>query len=155
MIFDSLENLKFYGSGELWDRICEMALSLDASSPDGLHPIQGAAAYCLVMEYPTKPPSACRIEGHRNYVDIQFSLSGAEGIDVFSPIDVERDGEYDVEKDVEFYTSENAPTISTTNKVGFFTLLRPHDLHRPQVIVEPKGGVRKAVIKVETRKLHG
>lgn len=149
MIYDSLDNLHLYGTGNLWKSICQRALSLDASTRDGFYPIKDEVAFCRVMEYPTKFHKDCSIEGHQRYVDIQFTLGGAEGIDVFSSSSLSLDIPYNDETDVAFFTSSERPVISTQNHVGFFTLLLPHDIHRPQVAVEPYVQVKKAVIKVD------
>jgi YhcH/YjgK/YiaL family protein len=81
-------------------------------------------------------------------MDIQFSLDGAEGIDVFQHAGSGRAGPYDSGSDTEFYGNDLVLLASTVNLPGRFTLLFPHDLHRPQVRVANAARVKKAVVKL-------
>ncbi|WP_027183948.1 YhcH/YjgK/YiaL family protein [Desulfovibrio inopinatus] len=149
MIYDSLKNLSLYGSGELWQSICEMVLGLNIDTPEGEYSIQSDIAFCRVMQFETKLEKDCRIEGHRRFIDIQLTIAGAEQIDIFQLDSVAEETPYDETNDVMFYTSQNAPMISTINHAGFFTFLWPHDLHRPQRAVESYKDVKKAVVKLD------
>ncbi len=149
MIYDKLTNLPMYGKGELWDKICNFALSLSADTPSGFYPLAGERAFCRVLEYDTKQAEDCRIEAHKKYIDIQFTLEGAEGIDIFSKDDCEELAGYNEENDVIFYTGTGEPRVSAKNYEGCFTLLFLHDLHRPEREVAPYRKVKKAVIKLK------
>ncbi|MDL2316427.1 YhcH/YjgK/YiaL family protein [Desulfovibrio sp. OttesenSCG-928-A18] len=153
MIFDSLERLHFYGTGELWEKVCSVVQSIDEKHPEGDFSIQGEDAFYRVMSYQTKPTDQCRIEGHREYIDIQFSLAGAEGISVFSANQLQVDIAYNQQDDIEFYSSTEEPSIIIANKPGFFSLLYPWNLHRPQQLCGEAIFVKKAVVKVHNTKI--
>ena len=53
-----------------------------AALPDGRHAIQGDEVYALVMRAPSKSPADARFESHRDYIDIQYLLSGDETMGV-------------------------------------------------------------------------
>jgi YhcH/YjgK/YiaL family protein len=153
MIFDANQRLPAYGSGSLWEDICRIVTGMGASHPEGEFSIHGKDAFYRVMSYPTKPVEECRIEGHREYIDIQFSLDGAEGIDVFSSSGARSVGPYDENNDVEFYGNALVPLASTVNLPGYFTLLFPHDQHRPQMRAANAESVKKAVVKLRNDRL--
>lgn len=151
MLYDSVDRLALYGSGPLWSKICEVLTAATAAHPEGEFPIAGEDAFYRVMRYATKPREQCRIESHRRYVDIQFSLEGAESIAVFRENGLAPDGPYDTGNDVQFYRAGAARPLATAfNFPGYCTLLLPHDLHRPQESVQGEPlFVKKAVIKVK------
>ena len=151
MIFDANNELAAYGRGlpqPLCGDICRVVAGIDATHPEGEFPIRGRDAFFRVMSYATKPADECRIEGHREYIDIQFSLDGAEGIDVFHASGHGSAGSYDEDADIEFYGNDLALLASTVNLPGYFTLLFPHDLHRPRKRITGVKHVKKAVIKI-------
>ncbi|MDR2627708.1 MAG: YhcH/YjgK/YiaL family protein [Dysgonamonadaceae bacterium] len=148
MIFDANRRLAAYGSGPLWGDICRVATGMDATHPEGEFSINGKNAFYRVMSYPTKPVEVCRVEGHKEYIDIQFTLDGVERIDVFHCSATESVGPYDENNDVEFFGNDLDPIASTINLPGWFTLLFPYDLHRPQMRTAGVAKVKKAVIKL-------
>ena len=81
MIHDRVENLARYGAGDWWDSLCRVVCGLSDAEPEGER-ILGDGLLLRVLRYETKPPERCRFEGHRNHIDIQFTLAGAEAIDV-------------------------------------------------------------------------
>jgi YhcH/YjgK/YiaL family protein len=152
MIFDANQRLAAYGAGSLWEDICRVVTGIDASHPEGEFLIRGRDTFYRVMSYATKEVEECRIEGHREYIDIQFSLDGAEGVDIFPVQGLFPNSTYDVARDVEFYKNNIVQIASTVNLPGYFTMLFPWDLHRPQRRTTNSAHVKKAVIKIKQDK---
>lgn len=149
MIFDRLERLAGYVGGERWDWAREFVAGLSAQTPDGRYEIAGAEVYALVASYPTVAPEESVIENHRRYIDLQLTLCGCEGIDIFTAEGLRIEQEYDAQRDITFYVNAGArPLCCIDNCEGFFTLLFPHDLHRPKVRRGECAQVKKAVVKV-------
>lgn len=136
--------------GEAYWRACfEFLLGLSPEILDGRHAISGDDVYGLVSSYQTRPVDAARFEAHRNYVDVQMVLSGAErlgwaplqGLEVAQP--------YDPAKDVEFHAFPDSAASFINAVPGLFVAFFPWDAHMPQV----SAGlwpvpVRKVVVKV-------
>ena len=149
MIFDQLRNINKYVSSEQLQKIEKFLKELSPDMEEKRYDIDGEAIYAKVMSYSTSLPCDCRIEAHDKYIDIQSSLQGAEGIDIFDRDSLDILEDYDQEKDVAFYEETTAPIISINNVAGYFTMIFPEEAHRPQVSVDRKcEKVKKFVIKV-------
>jgi YhcH/YjgK/YiaL family protein len=120
---------------------------------DGLYIIEGNRIFAKVMSYKTKEYDLCNIEAHNKYIDIQSSILGAESIDVFDRSRLVTDKPYDDAEDFELFNSENALLLARNNNFpGYFSLLYPHDAHRPMQRILGFEQVKKFVIKVEIDK---
>lgn len=110
---------------------------------DGKHVIS-ETLYANIQTYETKDNAL--FEAHRDYIDIQYMISGEECIGVVDYNDCSTIEEYNKEKDIEFLSSnsENNEVI----KDGEFVILFPHDAHKPSLSNKNKLTVRKAVVKV-------
>jgi biofilm protein TabA len=101
-------------------------------------------AYALVSRAPTRQRSEARLEAHRIYIDIQCSISGVEEMGWKSRTQChEPYGDYDAEKDVEFFS--DTPDSYVTVSPGAFVIFFPDDMHAPLI---GSGEVHKVVIKV-------
>ena len=77
-------------------------------------------------------------------------MSGAEGIDIFPRELLSISEQYSPKDDVVFFETATAcPYSTTTNYPGYFTMLLPHEAHRPQQRVLEFSNVKKFVIKME------
>ena len=113
----------------------------------GRHDVNDDFFY-IVQEYETKPLEAGRHEAHKEYVDIQYIISGKERIDVTAAASMEVDVPYDETTDLVFFKEpEQAANIILTD--GGYAILYPADSHKPGLRVgnEPVA-VRKIVGKV-------
>ncbi len=121
----------------------------------GRHELQGAELYALVQTYDTQPADKLRFENHRNYIDLQYVVTGHEIIyhlqaDQLTPLP---DEPYNPQRDLQFF----APT-HTTQPVqlrqpihltpGGWTILFPHDAHMPMACVDKPSPVYKVVVKI-------
>ncbi len=149
MVFDKLTNLDKYISTEQFQKIERFLRILSPDMEEKRYEIDGEAIFARVMSYSTSMPYDCKIEAHEKYIDIQASLEGLEGIDIFDKSSLTVMEDYDGEKDVAFYEETTEPHLSVNNVAGYFTMIFPHEAHRPQISVNRKcDKVKKFVIKI-------
>lgn len=150
MIADAFNQWEHYFSGAAWQCACRFLQSLNLDAEDGETPLQGDDIIARVMSYETRSPQEAALEAHRDYVDIQMVLRGAEGIDWFPREGLDIRTPYDDAKDVEFYHRPGVAPIHIDNHPGNFVVLFPDDAHMPQLMV---GGapatIKKVVVKVK------
>ena len=83
MIIDNLKNSRLYcgvnPGFETAFKFLEKAMTEDL--PTGRYELDGDRVYAMVQAYDTKPSEAGVYEGHENYIDVQFIISGVECIE--------------------------------------------------------------------------
>lgn len=150
MILDTLPNIGVYRS---LSPLLAQALDILASGrlttlPDGRHPLAGESLVALLQTYTTKPLNEGRLETHRQFMDIQAVLTGAERFGYAPLVDLLPDGPYDSERDIRFYRPHHHTELVTL-RPGTFAILFPHDGHMPGLVLPAGSGqVRKVVLKV-------
>ncbi len=117
--------------------------------PVGRHDIIGDEVFVLIQEYSPKEIKACKLETHRQYIDIQLVVTGSESIGYKYNHNLKIAEGYSIEKDVTFY-DENCDLMSLSEKM--FAIFFPHDAHMPGVDINASETVKKAVIKVKVKK---
>ena len=110
---------------------------------DGRHVISDYM-YVNVETYQTK--SDALYEAHRDYIDIQYIISGEEKIGVTKYSDCTENTPYDKERDIEFLNGEGEFYPMRT---GDYMILYPTDAHKPSISLSEQTTVRKAVVKVK------
>jgi YhcH/YjgK/YiaL family protein len=151
MIFDKTDNWENYFSSALVGKLrpaFELLGKLNADAPEQRYDIDGDNIYCMVASYQTKPASEARLEYHREYVDIQILLSGAEIIGWALPELSPGTVPYEPDNDIAFHAySENA---SSTVKLlpGLFAMFFTEEGHAPGLAVNNSTEVKKAVVKI-------
>lgn len=112
---------------------------------DGKYPIDGENSYAILQRYNTREPDSGKPEAHRQYVDIQYIVKGAEELG-WCPLNPELTplDSYDSEKDIIFY-EKMVPGSTVPLQEGNFAVLYPADVHRPCGWL---GGVSAPVTKV-------
>lgn len=150
MIADRLHRLREYVGGEVWTKVGALLATMSADTPDGEYPIDGDAAYARVMSYDCLPAAGREPEAHEKYIDLQMTLDGCEGIELFDPQGLPVTRPYNVEKDIVFFSAAEAKPFATIqNRPGFFTILYPQDAHLPKTLVAREAArVKKVVVKV-------
>lgn len=150
MVFDRIENLKKYVSPEQFQKIARFLEQLSPDMEEKRYEIDGEKIYAKVMSYATSLRADCQIEAHNQYIDIQSSLEGTEGIDIFERDRLCISQEYDEAMEAAFYEETILPYASVNNVPGYFTMIFPEEAHRPQVSVNQKcEKVKKFVIKMK------
>ena len=151
MIVDRLENWQARFSGSIWCRVFAALESLTPQTPEGETLIEGEDLIMRVMSYTTRTPEEGVVEAHRQYIDVQMALAGAERIDWFPIAGLETTDMYRKDQDVvHFKRPGPAPAHADINP-GTFCILFPEDAHMPQVMTgEIANLVKKVVIKVRS-----
>jgi len=150
MILDTMKNHELYHNlhtqFEAAFAFIEKAVAEEL--PVGKYELDGTALYAFIQEYASKLPQDGKLEGHRNYIDIQYIVSGKERIDLVDIAKAQEKTAYDPVKDVQFYQDTG---IAGTYRLeaGDYGIFFPQDLHKPglqaQGISEP---VKKIVVKI-------
>lgn len=112
--------------------------------PDGRYDIS-EDIYANVQSYNTKDDAP--YEAHKEYIDIQYMVTGEEMIAVAPYPSCTVTEEYDSEKDVEFLKNNSAEQYYKLNEGEFFIFF-PHDAHKPSIKTDVSKGVKKVIVKV-------
>lgn len=119
-----------------------------AALPAGNYELQGHDIRVQVVDMLTRPQADTRPEVHRQYVDVQFLVQGAEKIGV--AVDTGHNLVFSdqlAERDLLLYTDvDNESALTMTP--GSFAVFFPTDVHRPGCVVDQPQAIRKVVIKV-------
>ena len=146
MILDQLQNWKRYaavhpGFTTAFEFLNRHDLATLAA---GRHPIDNEKLYALAMQENGKGRDIAKLEAHRLFIDVQFTVTGTDHIG-WKPA-VECTGEangYNGEKDIAFFTDR--PETWLTVPQGMFAVFYPEDAHAPLGGVGP---LHKVVVKV-------
>ena len=109
---------------------------------DGRHDLTDYL-YANIQTYQTKEDAL--FEAHRDYIDIQYIISGEEKIGVTDYSSCTEAVAYDKEKDIEFLNGEGE---YYPLKEGEYMILYPQDAHKPSISLNNQSTVRKVVVKV-------
>ena len=152
MIFDSIENVNKY-INSIPQGVIDFLLNLNSKTPVGRYEID-SNCFANIDIYSTKNPERCKLEAHREYIDIQMLLEGVERLDCTSIKDLLVSEEYDSERDVMFFDKPQKQITSVVLEPFNFILLYPHEAHIPQMNmgVESKL-VKKVVVKIKNKSL--
>lgn len=148
MIVDKLQNCElYYGAHERFPAAFDfLKKAVSENLPAGKYELEGNALYANIMEYDTKLVS--KAEAHKNYIDIQFIVSGIEVMDFCDISKATPNTEYNAEKDVMFYT--DCPKSGTCAlEAGEYAIFFPHDVHKPGMCFAKPATVKKIVVKVK------
>ena len=99
--------------------------------PGGRHAIEGDMMYANVDDVETKLFETTKPESHRNYVDIQFMVSGEEKYGFFVDKGLVKPVESYPERDCYFYPNEAVDEGHIHCPEGYYTVFFPSDIHRP------------------------
>lgn len=115
----------------------------------GRHAIEGDMMYANVDDVETKLFETTKPESHKNYVDIQFMVSGEENMGFFVDHGRVQPIESYPERDCYFYPNESVDEGTIYCPEGYYTVFFPSDIHRPLLAVNDKPiSIRKVVVKV-------
>ncbi|MFT6068013.1 MAG: YhcH/YjgK/YiaL family protein [Bacteriovoracaceae bacterium] len=147
MIFDRVENFKTYALGKHWERAFQFIQDQDISTVEQRYDL-GDGMYASIESYGTKPPEKALFETHREYVDIQWTISGGETIYWHDASLLKIKKEYNAKRDVCFYESPDKLSLGLKNTSGYFCVFWPTDAHMPQAQLEGEARVKKGVVKI-------
>lgn len=146
MILDHMKNIdnyKFLSNPII--RALEQIRDTDFSKlEDCTYEVDGRDLFFFIQSYDTKPVNDTP-EAHRQYIDIQYMISGTEQMGI-AQLDTAVEIEARPQNDIWFYHS---PMDFITVSEGMFAVFFPNDAHAP--CISPAAGanpVRKCVFKV-------
>ena len=101
--------------------------------------------YANLQSYLTK--DSAPYEAHRDYIDIQYMVTGEEisGVTDYSNCKTEK--EYNKENDIEFLSYEGQEEFYKIKEGEFFVFF-PHDAHKPALKNIENKNVKKVIVKV-------
>lgn len=112
--------------------------------PAGRHEVDGGRMYLSIDHSHGRGHDAARLEAHRRYIDVQYTMEGDEEIG-WMPLAGcgEPSVRYDDAKDIAFYGVR--PTSWLSVPAGSFVVFFPEDAHAP---LAGHGPVKKAILKI-------
>lgn len=146
MIYDTLKHLEQYQwlAPRLY-RGLELLRTTDFSSlADGPYDVEGKELFFSLQSYESKPANLTP-EAHRDYIDIQFLVEGAEKVGVAPLEDMLEEVEGRPESDIWFY---RGPVDELTLSGDRFAVFFPGDAHAPGIALGQPAPCRKCIVKV-------
>ena len=150
MIIDHMGNSKWYEClHPRFKAAFDFIRNSDLSSMEaGRYEIDGDNIFALVQVYDTKDVADKFFETHKNYIDIQYIISGCEKMGYTSKDDLTVTDAYDPEKDFEKYAHSRMGYVLLDE--GSYAVFFPSDPHMPGC--SPEDGkpenVKKLVLKI-------
>ena len=146
MILDRLSNAKNYESlhpafPRAFDFLRQSGLE---KISEGKHEIDGKKFYASVDIMAGRGKKGAKLEAHRNYIDIQYTVSGQESIGWKNLAECKIiKTEYHPEKDIAFFGDR--PESWLVVPPGYFAIFFPEDAHAP---LGGMGRLHKVIVKV-------
>jgi YhcH/YjgK/YiaL family protein len=156
MILDLCENWAnyAYGNEELWAEAFSFLASLTPDCENKKYEIIGDDMFAIVQAYDTRDIEECKVEAHREFIDIQALLVGSERMFYGAGNKLEIAEEYIAENDVLFYENNADELVEYTLTPGVFTIFFPNEGHMPGVALDAGSApVKKVVIKIAAKLL--
>ena len=115
-----------------------------AALPPGRHPIDGDRLYVSIDHKDGRGEEGARLEAHRRYIDIQYTIEGDEEIGWLPLAECGAPAAgFDGSRDSAFF--DRRPTTWLAVPEGTFVVFYPEDAHAP---LAGRGAVKKAIMKV-------
>ena len=115
-----------------------------AAIPPGRHAVLGDRLYASVEERDGRGRDGARIEAHRTYIDIQYTIRGTDVMGWRALEDCKQVTElYDPARDVAFFGDR--PDTWLVVPAGHFAIFFPEDGHAP---LAGDGPLKKVVMKI-------
>lgn len=149
MIYDKIDNWKTYaGVSEGIREGLEYLAGMNGTEEIGVHVISPRAK-AIVSEYTTKEINEKGYEAHKEFIDIQYLLSGEEVIACLPLEDLTETVPYNPDKDILFYKDQGTAPVKLPIGHSYFAILFPQDGHMPCLQSSGPCKVRKVVVKVK------
>lgn len=132
---------------DAWRTVFDWLMGLPPAPERGIVHLRGDDIWANIHGYDTVPREACRFESHRRYVDLQYCIAGGEIIEWRRAGTLSPDGDYDVERDLQFYLPGDSQTVLHMLP-GNYAVFHPSDAHAPRRMDGIHAMVEKLVVKV-------
>lgn len=149
MIYDNIDTIELYSGISEDIRIgLEYLRDLKPVIDTGVYELSPRVK-AIVSEYTTKGKNEYGYEAHREYIDIQYLVSGSEKICCLPLEYLKETKPYNKEVDAAFYVEKDVKPQELLLENGFFAVFFPQDGHMPQLRVDKPSSVKKVVVKVK------
>ena len=112
----------------------------------GRYELDGDNLFVLIQEYEPKALEAGKCEAHKNYIDIQYIISGSEIMGYGMVETMEVTEAYDHAKD-RLFVAWDGDLVNYTEDM--FAIFYPQDAHMPGISDGKCTAVKKAVVKIK------
>ncbi len=148
MVYDTIDNISTYRALPGIEAVMYFLANTDISSLPAGRTELGGGIYVNVNRY--EPKETGGWEAHRNYIDLQYMVSGDEDMMFVSLADAEEPTPYAPDTDVcLFGGAKGGRAIGMSFTGGDFALFFPGDVHMPGLKNEKTAGInRKLVFKI-------
>lgn len=146
MIIDRIEEQERYYALHPY---MELAFAFLAEAPDlepGRYELEGGL-FATVSEGDTRRLDTVELEAHRDYIDLQYCISGGERM-AWAHIQELNLTSEDPEHDCYFYTGKST---AMSIRPGMFYVMFPSDGHKPACHQEFPKHYRKVVVKLPVK----
>ncbi|MFH1760760.1 MAG: YhcH/YjgK/YiaL family protein [bacterium] len=146
MILDKIENSGIYCSMHpVFKRAFDFLARKDLMNLDtGRNEIDGEKLFAVVVNDDGKGLENAKLEVHRKYIDIQYSISGVDIMGWKPASDCSQwESDFETDKDLGFF--KDRPAVWLSLYPGHFAVFFPDDAHAP---MGGKGKLNKIVIKI-------
>lgn len=151
MIYDNIDNLELYAGISEDIRIgLEYLHDLKPDIEKDVYELTPRVK-AIVSEYSTKEENEYGYEAHREYIDIQYLVSGNEKICCLPLEYLKETKSYNKEIDAAFYVENALTPQELLLGNGYFAVFFPQDGHMPQLCVDEPSPVKKVVVKVRIK----
>ena len=152
MIYDKIDNFETYASLSEDLRIgLEFLRKVSPEIEKGVHELSPRVK-AIVSEYVTKSENENGYEAHRQYIDIQYLVSGQEKICCLPLEYLKETTPYSEQSDAALYQQRDIQPQEMLIGNGYFAIFFPQDGHMPQLTATAPQPVRKIVVKVKIKK---
>ncbi len=149
MIYDKIDNLEIYAGISEDIRVgLEWLREVNPSIVKGVYEINPRVK-AIVSEYTTKEVNEHGYEAHRDYIDIQYLVSGTEMICCLPLEYLKETKAYQLEKDAAFYEEAGMKRQEMVIGNGYFAVFYPQDGHMPCLFNKEPIEVKKVVVKIK------
>ena len=125
-------------------RECDWAQALPLERHNTRHSIDGDRVYVSIDRGQGRGREGARLEAHRRYLDIQFTIEGQEEIGWKALADCATTSDaYDDARDIVFFSDRPDSWVSLP--AGHFAIFFPDDTHAP---LAGRGTLTKAIVKI-------
>ena len=149
MIYDKIDNIETYAG--ISEDILHGLKWLRDVSPDvekGVYEINPRVK-AIVSEYTTKEVNENGYEAHREFIDIQYLISGVEVVGSLPLEYLKEIKPYNKDTDAAFYVGTGIKHQELLLGNGYFAILFPQDGHMPQLSLFQPESVKKVVVKIK------
>jgi YhcH/YjgK/YiaL family protein len=115
----------------------------------GRHTIDGDNVYAIVSEAPSKDYDKTAFESHKNYIDLQYVITGEENMGRTPVESLTVDKAFNDKADIAYYKGDGKIYTVPQNS---FLLFFPGEAHRPNITPGGNKVVKKVVIKIRVAK---